>query len=116
MIDSELSSGTTSGADTPITGVSGTSQGSHMTTSLARFVLEMVDKYRKTHHYKVAGAGITEQAVKLCPELPSLLWRSVDIVCLVFKPFGDETRGEPFQNAESQVDEESDSVVRKTIE
>jgi hypothetical protein len=84
--------------------------------TLASVVLEMIDQYRKQHHHKVAGAGITQQAAALCPELPSLLWSCIDVVCLVFAPFTDETRGEPFLNLESQVDEESDSVVRKAIE
>ncbi|KAH3953115.1 hypothetical protein HBH53_036920 [Parastagonospora nodorum] len=113
---SELSSGSSSGVDTPATGTSGTSQAVHSTKTLATFVLEMIDEYRKQHHHKVAGAGITQQAVVLCPELPSLLWSCIDVVCLVFAPFTDETRGEPFLNLESQVDEESDSVVRKAIE
>jgi hypothetical protein len=112
---SESSSDTTTGANTPETGVSSISEELQTATSLASFVLEMVDKYRKVHHYKVAGAGITVQAASFCPELPSLLWRNFDIVCFIFKPFGD-AGDEPTQGTESQVDEESDSVARKTIE
>lgn len=91
-------------------------EGHRAAVDLESFVLEMVDKYRKVHHYKIAGTGVTEQAAELCPELSSLLWRNIDVVCFIFKPFTGETRDEPTQEAESQVDEESDSVVRKTIE
>ena len=113
---SELSSGSSSGVDTPATGTSGTTQAARFSTTLASAVLDMIDEYRKQHHHKVAGAGITQQAAALCPELPSLLWSSIDIVCLVLAPFTEETRGEQFLSLESQLDEESDSVVRKAIE
>ncbi|KAL5119109.1 hypothetical protein ACEQ8H_003033 [Pleosporales sp. CAS-2024a] len=113
---SHAPSESTSGVNAPATGVSVPVQGQNSVTGLAHFVLSMVDKYRHEKYYKIAGAGITEEAAALCSELPSLLWHSIDVVCLVMKPFTTETRGEPFTSVESQVDEESDSVARKAIE
>jgi len=85
---------------------------------LARFVIGKVDKYRTEHSYKVLGGAVTEEANTLCPELRSLLWRKLDIVCFAFKPFGDDHNAGPTQAAgiDTKVDEESDSVVRKAIE
>jgi hypothetical protein len=59
---------------------------------------------------------MTEQAAELCAELPSFLWLKLDIVGFIFKPFRGNTASDLTDGPESQVDEESDSVVRKAIE
>ncbi|KAF1915723.1 hypothetical protein BDU57DRAFT_281631 [Ampelomyces quisqualis] len=84
--------------------------------SLAKFVVDLVNKYRKEHNYKMAGGAITIQAEELCPELPGLLWSKLDIVCFVFEPFNDDTSHDAPGGTECKVDEESDSVARKAIE
>jgi hypothetical protein len=81
---------------------------------LAYFVVSVIDNYRLKNHYKIVGGGITKQTAELCPKLPSFLWRELDIVCFIFKPFG--VKDEAFQGTEFKVDEESDSVARKAIE
>jgi hypothetical protein len=83
---------------------------------LAKFVGKKIEAYRYEHNYKIAGGAITVQAEQLCPELPSLLWHELDIVCFVFKPFKDDTSHDAPGGPESKVDEESDSVARKSIE
>jgi hypothetical protein len=82
--------------------------------NLVDYVINMVNDHRLNNHYKIAGGAITKQAAALCPELASALWRELDIVCFIFKPFGDED--EACEGTEEKVDEESDSVARKAIE
>jgi hypothetical protein len=77
-------------------------------------VVNVVNNHRLNNHYKIAGGAITRQAAALCPELASSLWRELDIVCFIFRPFGDEDKA--CEHTEWKVDEESDSVARKAIE
>jgi hypothetical protein len=78
------------------------------------FVVRIVEAYGRERLLKVVGGAITEEAARLCPGLPSRLWRELDIVCFVFPPF--EREGEATEGTDYKVDEESDSVVRKAIE
>jgi hypothetical protein len=105
---------TPSEAGTPAIDASQAPQDSSYHADLANFVVGVIDKYRLKNHYKIAGGAITNQAAELCPELPSFLWRELDIVCFIFKPFGEGD--EAVDGTEFKVDEESDSVVRKAIE
>lgn len=84
--------------------------------ALANHVVTAVRKYRKPHDYKISAGAITTQAQSICPSLPALLWKELDIVCFVFEPFFSETAQETSKAVQLAVDEESDSVVRKTIE
>jgi hypothetical protein len=82
--------------------------------TLEEFVVNTVEAYGRKHLHKVVGGAITEEAARLCPGLPSRLWRELDTVCFVFPPF--ENEGEATEKTDYQVDEESDSIVRKAIE
>jgi hypothetical protein len=116
--DSEPSSGITSGVDTPATdaSISPSCVEPAEECTLAEFVSKKIKEYRHIHNYKIAGGAVTVQAERLCPELPSLLWCELDIVCFVFKPFNDDTSHDAPGGPEFKVDEESDSVARKAIE
>jgi hypothetical protein len=105
---------TDSGADVSSVDDDEAPHGSSAQTKLIDYVISMVDAHRSNNHYKIAGGAITKQAATLCPELASALWRELDIVCFIFKPFGDED--EACEGTEERVDEESDSVARKAIE
>ncbi|KAH8724715.1 putative trehalose synthase-like protein [Phaeosphaeriaceae sp. PMI808] len=111
-----LFSGANSGSATPSADTSSGSHASSFDMSLVDFVVSEIEKYREKHYYKIAGGAITQQAAQLCPELPSLLWHKLDIVCFIFKPFANEPGHEATEGTEFKVDEESDSVVRKAIE
>lgn len=84
--------------------------------ALAEFIVTAVRKYRRPHDYKISGGAITTAAKNLCPSLPAMLWKQLDIVCFVFEPFSSETEHEANKAAAMIVDEESDSMARKTIE
>jgi hypothetical protein len=105
---------TPSEAGTPPIDASQAPQDSFYNSNLANFVVGVIDRYRLKNHYKIVGGAITSQAAELCPELPSFLWRELDIVCFIFKPFGEGD--EAVEGTVFKVDEESDSVVRKAIE
>ncbi|KAH7378495.1 hypothetical protein DE146DRAFT_706970 [Phaeosphaeria sp. MPI-PUGE-AT-0046c] len=84
-------------------------------TDLADFIVGKIRKYRKDHKYKIAGGAVTSLFAQLCPSLPSLLWKKLDIVCFIFQPFTNELGHEAVEDTESIVDEESDCVVRKAL-
>jgi hypothetical protein len=86
--------------------------------SLIEFILCKIHEYRRTNHYKIVGGAITEEAHSICPQLRSLLWAHLDIVCFKFKPFGNDHGQDPTpeDSYDIKVDEESDSVARKAIE
>lgn len=113
---SDLLSDTISGTATPATDPWSGSQTLRLDLSLADFVIKEVEKYREKYYYKIAGGAITKQTAELCPELPSLLWHKLDIVCFIFKPFDNKAGYVASEGAECKVDEESDSMVRKAIE
>jgi hypothetical protein len=116
-------------------GKSGTSTPTYSTTTgtesnlgyfddwtLNDFILAQIYSIKSKYYYKVVGCGITKATEQLCGKgLAQKLWLEQDIVALTFSPFGEDgERGEDSHGVtmgtEWQVDEESDSVVRKAIE
>ncbi|KAH7087375.1 trehalose phosphorylase [Paraphoma chrysanthemicola] len=89
------------------------------------FICAQIYRFRKAHYYKILGCGMTKATEERCNErLARKLWATQDIVALTFAPFGkdepeEEESGDDSRatmGTESQVDEESDSVVRKVLE
>lgn len=115
--DSDLQTPETMDLEKSICCDTGIIDGSSEHATLIQFVLRKVNRYREKNHYKIVGAGITEEADILCPHLRSLLWSQLDIVSFKFKPFGDVPGDDPTSEDafDIRVDEESDSVVRKAI-
>ena len=87
-------------------------KGRNVAEVVTNYVRDSVSQYQKDHRYKFVGAGVTAGTRSLCPGLLSRLWIDLDIVALVF-----ETRLEvsDVPLGSLSVDEEADSMVRKTI-
>ncbi|KAF2733491.1 trehalose synthase (Ccg-9) [Polyplosphaeria fusca] len=84
---------------------------------LARFLVDKFDHYRQEHLFKFVGAGMTQKVVALAPALPSLLWRELDIVPVVFPNDSARSSYPPRVRRNSGlVDEEADSMARKCVE
>ncbi|KAF2028973.1 trehalose synthase (Ccg-9), partial [Setomelanomma holmii] len=94
----------------------------HHGEGIEDFIASKVLKFKTEKYYKVAGCGITKLTAEICPKLATKLWLSQDIVTLVLDPFGKDADHDeqdyhgPTMGTEWQVDEESDSVVRKALE
>lgn len=86
-------------------------------TPLEEFVLAQVAKFGHDHRFKAAGGAITDEAYEHCENLPARLWRALDIVCFVFKPFDETQEVEASsEDINLRVDEESDAMARKAVE
>lgn len=84
----------------------------NVTEVVTNYMLHSISQYQKDHRYKFVGAGVTAGTRDMCPELLSRLWIDLDIVALVFET-GLEVSEVPLGSL--PVDEEADSMVRKTI-
>lgn len=83
---------------------------------LVEEIISKIKQYRDEHLYKFVGAGLTTNAAKTCPQLPTRLWLELDIVPLVLEPSsGRQDTGTPDVPKYMIVDEEADAVVRKAL-
>jgi hypothetical protein len=83
---------------------------------LVEEIISKIKQYRDEHLYKFVGAGLTTNAAKTCPQLPTRLWLELDIVPLVLEPSsGRQNTGTPDAPKYMIVDEEADAVVRKAL-
>ena len=81
--------------------------------SLADYVIMRVKTYQDEHHYKYLGAGISNEARSISPDLPARMWTELDIPTLEFERNVVESDGiKPY---EVDVDEEADAMARKCI-
>ncbi|RPB28633.1 UDP-Glycosyltransferase/glycogen phosphorylase [Terfezia boudieri ATCC MYA-4762] len=87
-----------------------------------KHIIEQLKFFSTEHTLKFVGAGITEKSLEITPTLPSVLWKDMDIVPMVYKVayiappslangvMGGEYEGEM---AIIDVDEQADSAARK---
>lgn len=50
-----------------------------------KHVIEQLNMFSVEHYFKFVGAGCTEKSLEIAPELPSTMWRELDIVTMVYK-------------------------------
>lgn len=52
---------------------------------VTKHVIEQLKFFSTEHCLKFVGAGVTEKSLEITPALPSVLWRDMDIVSMVYK-------------------------------
>ncbi|EMC92277.1 glycosyltransferase family 4 protein [Baudoinia panamericana UAMH 10762] len=84
-------------------------------SAVAQYLVNEIRRYQKDHQYKFLGAGISQEVVKLSPQLPARLWSDLDIVPIVIP----EKEGGSMSTAQAAglegVDELADSLARKCL-
>lgn len=84
---------------------------------LADLVIEKLTEQEQKHLYKYVGAGIDSRTVFFSPELPSRLWRELDIVALVLELDTGKDLSRPKARLHAlDVDEDADALARKALE
>ncbi|KAG9567813.1 trehalose synthase, partial [Aureobasidium melanogenum] len=77
------------------------------------YVVMRVKNYQDEHHYKYLGAGISQAAREISPDLPARLWAELDIPTLEFERSVVES--DHVKTPEVDVDEEADAMARKCV-
>lgn len=102
--------------------------------ALKNHVHDTLMKYSTERHAKFIGSGISQSLAKLCPDMCAYLWRTLDIVTMVFKvedrmprcefnspissptsPMGPTDKCDGVTTIPVPEDEKADSAVRKCI-
>jgi len=84
--------------------------------AIADYVVCSIRNYAQKNHYKLLGAGLSQELVKLSPRVPARLWTELDIVPVVIP----ESEGGSLQSAKKVdgvqgVDELADALTRKCL-
>lgn len=90
----------------------GSEDSEELGSRLTDYFVQKILEYEEDHLYKFMGVGITEATVKLCPELPSRLWATLDTVPMVFDTGLEKPRT---KKVTLSIDEEADSMARKCL-
>lgn len=84
-------------------------------------IIMEISEYSRKHFIKIIGAGLTPKFLKVCPGLCSKLWRRLDIVPIVVRPFSDVVDQDQdelldgYQDVQSSASMQADSAVKRCL-